>query len=340
MPPDIEPAVVIPRFDLALQAQEILRALLAVAGGRGDAPSDAVPALEEAFAAWLGARHAIFVPSARTGLYLILEAAQRLGRIPAPHDAPGATVLVPSWTHASVPAVVKAAGWTPRFLDCDPAAQNSSPAHADAAGAWGGAVAAIVTHLYGCPADSEAWVAEARSRNMLVIEDCAQALGARLRGRKVGTFGDAAYFSFSLTKNFTTLGGGMVTTSDDALASAIREHVVAGRPDGAAARRALLKPLVMGMGFRVATWPRVFAATLYPGLRLGWALKGRDVLHELFDEPVRFSIPREPVRAPFAAQARVGLGLLPRLEGDNARRTAIGRRLRAGLEGKIGRAHV
>ena len=326
--------MVIPRFDLALRLGEILPALLQVAAGRGDASPDAVPAFEQAFADWLGTRHAIFVPSARTGLYLILEAAQRLGRLPRDLSpgGPRPGVLVPSWTHASVPTVVRSAGWEPRFLDCDPSAQNSTPAHADAANAWDGAVAAIVTHLYGCPTDSQEWVDRARARGMLVVEDCAQALGARLRGRKVGTFGDAAYFSFALTKNFTTLGGGMVATSDDALAAAMRERMQTVPAGGAAARKALLKPLVMGLGFRVATWPSIFAATLYPALRVGWKLTGRDRLHDLFDEPVRFSPPQGAIGSPFGVQATVGLHQLPRLDAENARRTAIGRRLRAALE--------
>ena len=323
--------MVIPRFDLALRMGEIVSALAQVATGRGDATPGAVPSLEQAFASWLGTRHALFVPSARTGLYLILDAARRLGRLP--QDGAEGGVLLPSWTHASVPAVVQSAGWTPRFLDCDPSTQNASPDHADVAGAWDGAVATIVTHLYGCPADSQAWAQRARARGMLVIEDCAQALGARLRGQKVGTFGDAAYFSFALTKNFTTLGGGMVATSDDALAEAMRERMQTVPAGGEAARRALLKPLIMGLGFRVATWPAVFGATLYPALRLGWKVTGRDCLHDLFDEPVRFSPPQGPIRSPFAVQATVGLQQLPRLEAENARRADLGRRLREGLLG-------
>ncbi|MBM3464451.1 MAG: hypothetical protein FJX76_20335 [Armatimonadetes bacterium] len=317
--------MVVPRFDLAVSGTQLAAVLRRVASGRAAAHPEQVAEFQSRFASWLGVEHAIFLPSARSGLYLILKAAEKIGR--APQARP--EVLVPAWTHASVPAVVEAAGWRPRYLDCDVETMNSEPRHVPA-DAWDSAWAAIATHLYGTPCDAEAWVREARGRGMFVIEDCAQALGARLRGRRAGTFADASYFSFAVTKNFTTLGGGMVATNDDELAGAIREMI------SGSARGPLLKPAVMGMAFRLATNPTVFSLTVYPGLRLGWAMTGRDLLHEAFDEPVRFQAPLNGVPAPYAVQSWLGTQCLPGLDPANARRAAAGRGLHAALRGTPG----
>ena len=84
--------------------------------------------------------------------------------------------------------------------------------------------AVIVTHLYGRLADIEQIAALARKAGQKVIEDCAQAHGARRHGRKAGSFGDIAAFSFYPTKNLGALGdGGAVLTSDDGLAARVRQ---------------------------------------------------------------------------------------------------------------------
>jgi len=306
--------VIVPRFDLAVTGGDLARALLRLAGGR-EGDGGAVASFERQFAEWLGVRHARFVPSARVGLWMLLQAAHRV------RSADRREVLIPAWTHASVPAVVEASGSTPRFLDCDLDTQNT-PVERVPDDVWERAWAAIPTHLYGGPVDSEAWATRARAEGLWVFEDCAQALGARLRGRRVGTFADGAYFSFALTKNFTTLGGGMVATDRDDLAGALDELLDRGRT----APRPL-KPAVMGLAFRFATRPAIFGATVYPGLRLGWKLTGRDLLHEAFDEPVKFVPPAGRVPRPHCAQALMGVEALPHLDRQNARRREIGLRL-------------
>jgi perosamine synthetase len=82
--------------------------------------------------------------------------------------------------------------------------------------------AIIVVHLYGHPADMKAFREIADDYKLALVEDCAQAHGAMFMGRKVGTFGEVATFSFYATKNMTTGEGGMVVTNDDRIAEKIR----------------------------------------------------------------------------------------------------------------------
>lgn len=319
--------MVVPRFDLAVTTPALLAAARAVVTRQGAADSGALRRFESDLAAWLGPdQSAVFVPSARSGLYLILDGLRRLGRIAADRRL----VVMPAWTHESVLVVVRAAGFTPWFVDCNPNTLN-----ADADGVppevWPHTAAAIVTHLYGTPAETVGWVRHARAHGVAVIEDCAQGLGARTPdGQRCGAQGDASYYSFQLTKNFTTLGGGAVTTRDADLAALLAESVVPrpSRPD-----RSLLVQIAKGLAFRLATRPLVFGATVYPALRAGWALTGRDRLHDAFEEQIHFSPPRGLMPAPAAAQADLGRRQLPALDAANARRTAAGTRLRALLEG-------
>lgn len=322
--------MVIPRFDLAVTAPQLLTVARRLATGRGEGDARALRRFETHFAEWLGdGMSAVFVQSARSGLYLILDALRRLDRLPANRPL----VIMPAWTHESVPAVVAAAGLQPWFVDCNPDTLNADAGTVPAE-VWARACAAIVTHLYGTPAETAEWVRQGRAHGVAVIEDCAQGLGARTAdGVQCGAQGEASYFSFQLTKNFTTLGGGMVASSDPALAALLRAGVSEqpSRPD-----RALYAQAVKGLAFRFATRPAVFGATVYPALRLGWALTGRDLLHEAFDEKISFAAPSGLMRAPAGVQADLGAVQLPTLEAANARRTAIGTRLRELLAGTPG----
>ena len=128
-------------------------------------------------------------------------------------------------------AAIERTGARPCFVDIDANSYTMDPHHLDrtitatltktATGAWAGAV--IPVHLYGHPADMPAITAIARSRRLLVIEDCAQAHGARLNGRRAGSWGDLAAFSFYPTKNLAALGdAGAVVTGDPSLADRVR----------------------------------------------------------------------------------------------------------------------
>jgi dTDP-4-amino-4,6-dideoxygalactose transaminase len=172
-----------------------------------------VTAFEEEFAAYCGARHAIGVGNGLDALRLIL-----LG-----YDLePGDEVIVPSNTFIATWLGVTQAGATPVPVEPDAATHNVT-ADAVAAAITPATKAIMPVHLYGQPADMEGIVKLGRSHGIPVIEDAAQAQGARYKGRRAGALADAAGFSFYPGKNLGAHGdAGAITTDDDALAERIR----------------------------------------------------------------------------------------------------------------------
>ena len=149
-----------------------------------------VAAFEQAFAARLGANHAIGASYGRTAFYFILEALQ----LPR-----GSEIILPALTFWVVPELARAAGLRVRFADVDPATFCMDPAALERA-ITGKTRAVVPTHLFGLPCDMDAILDLAGRHNLAVIEDCAHALGATYRGRPVGSFGDGALFSFQTLK--------------------------------------------------------------------------------------------------------------------------------------------
>ncbi len=172
-----------------------------------------VTAFEEEFAAFCDAGHAIGVGSGLDALRLILVA-YGVGH--------GDEVLVPSNTFIATWLAVTHAGATPVPVEPDPMTHNLN-AEAVEAAITPATKAIMPVHLYGSPADMDGLLAIGRDRGIPVVEDAAQAPGARYRGRRTGSLGDAAGFSFYPGKNLGALGdAGAVTTDDDALAERVR----------------------------------------------------------------------------------------------------------------------
>jgi dTDP-4-amino-4,6-dideoxygalactose transaminase len=135
---------------------------------------------------------------------------------------PGDEVVTVSWTFiASIEAIVHA-GATPRVVDIDPRTFAMDPASLEAA-ITARTRAIIPVHVFGHPVDMDAIRRITEPRGIAILEDAAQAHGARYKGRRVGSLGDAAAFSFYLTKNLGGYGeGGAVTSSSDAFADQLR----------------------------------------------------------------------------------------------------------------------
>lgn len=180
-----------------------------------------VAAFEEEFAGFVGTRHAIGVGSGTDALVVALRA---LGI--GPNDA----VLTVSHTAVATVAAIELTGATPVLLDVDPVTFTIDTTALDTVLAdwradhnlFGGAAprAIIPVHLYGHPADMPEIMRVAHANGLAVVEDCAQAHGATLNGRRVGTWGDLATFSFYPTKNLSAIGdGGAVVTNDRELAT-------------------------------------------------------------------------------------------------------------------------
>jgi dTDP-3-amino-3,4,6-trideoxy-alpha-D-glucose transaminase len=165
------------------------------------------------FAAYLGVRHCVGVNSGTDAMTLALAA---LG------IAEGDEVITVSLTAAGTVMPVLQLKAMPRFVDVDPPTHGIDLAQLEAA-ITPRSAAILPVHLHGYPVNMPALMAIAQRHGLAVIEDCAQAHGARVGNRFVGTFGDMAIFSFYPTKNLGCAGdGGAVVTNDDALAKRLR----------------------------------------------------------------------------------------------------------------------
>jgi dTDP-4-amino-4,6-dideoxygalactose transaminase len=172
-------------------------------------------AFEASFAEYCGSAHGIGVANGLDAIFLILKG-YGIG--------PGDEVIVPSNTFIATWLAVSHCGARPVPVEPLEGTYNLDPARVEAAiGANTRAILAV--HLYGQPADMAPLQEIARRRGLKLIEDAAQAHGARYHGGVVGQLGDAAAFSFYPGKNLGALGdGGAVTTSDDGLAERIRTY--------------------------------------------------------------------------------------------------------------------
>jgi dTDP-4-amino-4,6-dideoxygalactose transaminase len=160
---------------------------------------------EREFAASVGCEHAIALANGTVALELALVA---LG------IGPGDEVIVPCKTFIATASAVVMRGAVPVIADVDPDSQNIT-AETVAAVLSPRSKAIIAVHLAGWPCDLDPILNLARSRGLKLIEDCAQAQGARYKGRPVGSLGDIGAFSFCQDKIMTTGGeGGMLTTND------------------------------------------------------------------------------------------------------------------------------
>lgn len=191
---------------------------------------DEVAAFEREFAAHGGAAHGAGVNSGTSALHLALLALE---------VGPGDEVITVPNTFVATVAAIRYTGARPVFVDVDPVTFTMDPSRVEAA-ITPRTKALLPVHLYGQPADMDPILEIARRRGLRVIEDAAQAHGARYRGRAVGSLGDLACFSFYPGKNLGAYGeGGMVLTQDEGLARTVRmlrdwgqdrkhHHVLAG----------------------------------------------------------------------------------------------------------------
>jgi dTDP-4-amino-4,6-dideoxygalactose transaminase len=169
-------------------------------------------AFEEDFAAYLGVKHVVGVGSGTDAIHLVLRA---LG------VGPGDEVVIPANTCVPTAAGVAASGATPVLADIEFETFTLCPESLEDA-VTGRTKAIVPVHLYGHPCEMDAIIDIARSRGVLVVEDCAQAHGAAYRSVKCGALGDAAAFSFYPTKNLGAYGdGGAVATNDDGIAERV-----------------------------------------------------------------------------------------------------------------------
>lgn len=174
-------------------------------------------AFEREYAAYCGTRHCVGVGNGLDALTLTLRAWRELGVLAA-----GDEVIVPANTYIATILAITENGLTPVLVEPDAATCNLNASQIEAH-LSARTRAILPVHLYGQTADMSAINAIARRHGLSVLEDCAQAHGARHADVRAGALGDAAGHSFFPSKNLGALGdGGAVTTNDDALADTLR----------------------------------------------------------------------------------------------------------------------
>lgn len=269
----------------------------------------AVQALEDKLCAYTGAAHAVAVSMARTGIYLTLSAL----------ISPGTRVLMSPYTIADVVNMVVSAGGVPVFCDVERETGNISADEVvrridDNVGC------VLVTHFYGMACDIERIAELCRDRGLPLVEDCAQALGTRVGGRLVGTFGVAGVFSFGLYKNATGFLGGAVVTSSAELARSIKEAL---EDEPVESSSKLLGQVIRGAIMDIATYPLLFRALTYWVFRFGYLRRASWAVGRFdFDSNAQLvdSIPSTYLRRLSDAQATVILSALNRIDGETSER--------------------
>jgi dTDP-4-amino-4,6-dideoxygalactose transaminase len=189
------------------------RMVLASLAGDNHAFGPNCEAFQEEFAAWNGNRAAVTTNSGTAALHMCVAACG---------CGAGDEVIVPAYTWSSSATCVLHHNAVPVFVDIDWETMNIDPSGIEAA-VSGKTRAIIAVHLHGLACDMDAVLAVAGRHGLKVIEDCCQAHGATFGGRKVGTFGDCAAFSFNQNKCLCAGEGGMFVTDDEALLQAARQ---------------------------------------------------------------------------------------------------------------------
>lgn len=196
-------------------------AVLAVLASGMIAQGPVTAAFEEEFAAYCGAPHAVAVSNGTTALHAALLAAG---------VGPKDEVVVPAFSFFATASVVSMCNARPVFADVDAATATIDPA--DVLAKVGPKTKAVIgVHLYGQPCDAGAIREICDDKGLVFIEDAAQAHGATYQGKKTGSLGDLACFSFYATKNLATGEGGMVTTASDEYDAQLRRTINHGQSE-------------------------------------------------------------------------------------------------------------
>jgi dTDP-4-amino-4,6-dideoxygalactose transaminase len=276
--------------------------------------TEATSAFEQAFAEYVGCRHAIAVASGRLAMHLILEAC----------DArPGDEALVPAFNLFAVIERFCQLGVSPRFCDIRREDLNIDPDDVEEK-ITPRTRFLLATHMFGHPADVTRLADIAQRHGLTLLEDCAHAMGSQWGGRMVGTFGRASIFSFSVLKLVTTFGGGMIATNDDRIAQRIRQRLT--RAPSAGSFAVGLKKAITGSIMDFGTRGPVFSLGAWPALRVLRSLRPgfqREMMTESPRIDRNFRPDAVPPLHPF--QSRLGLSQLAQVEQWISKRREVGR---------------
>ncbi len=298
-----------------------LRTLLGCAMGGTVQEGPALDAFSKKFSSWLKVPHVFGAASGRSAFQLALES---LGL------EKGKEIIFPVFTFPVIPMVAKLLGYKPVFCDVDPVTFNSGPEHiAPLVNERTGAV--LATHLFGQPCKIQEIGELVKKRNVRMLEDCAHALGVRVAGKSVGTFGDIGVYSFAEGKNMPCFGGGAIATFDEGIAR--RARAVLEKAPMPASGAVLKKASVIWMLW-LLTRPEIFGVTVYPALRLKLLLGQPLMDSEVGDELLHtFSASAPRVYRLANLQAALGMIQLDRIDAFNEGARKNARILSESLDG-------
>jgi perosamine synthetase len=280
---------------------------------------DSCQELEKSLAS-LGAPHAVLTPRARVAIHLAVKALIR----------PGQKVVLSPYTIADVVNMVVAAGGVPVFADIERETCNVDPAEIEKlVDRDTGAV--MITHLHGLACDMDVIPRVCAERGVPLIEDAAQAFGARFAGRPVGTFGDAGIFSFGKYKNVNAFLGGVITTRRADLAEKARAELAPWPFQDAGG---YLSEAAHGLATDLATWPPLFRAFTFWVFRFAFlqelSILNRQVSFDV-DPELRRELPEHYRRRMTPLQARLVLRQLARVDEHTRERVERARLYHDGL---------
>ena len=294
-----------------------IKAFIRGEGVRGPA----VRKFEERFAQYHGVKNAISASYGRMAFYYILQALE----LPR-----GSEIIFPALTFWVVPEMARILGFRPVFVDIDPLTFNMDPATLTSAITSNTRVI-VPTHLYGQPCEMDPIVDIAKAHDLFIVEDCAHALGATYKGRKVGTFGKAAFFSFQMLKPLNSYGGGIAITNDSELAQRIRMQAEAEPWPGA---RDVFQKIVLGNLQRKLIGPYGFTFTMFLAFYIASFFGDYDLSRYLWEKIRPLDpLPKSYRRRYSNAQAMLGAAMLDKIDAFNALNRTHAERLTAGLSG-------
>ena len=310
----------IPRYGVRHVSGSVEPAFTAFKQGRG-VQGPEIRLFEERFAAYHGTPDAVTASYGRMAFYYILRA------LALP---PRSEVIFPALTFWVIPEMARSCGLRPVFVDIDPLTFNMDPEKIKAV-LTPRTRAIVPTHLYGQPCDMTRIMSAARKHNLIVIEDCAHALGATYNGARTGTFGDAAFFSFQMLKGLNAYGGGMAITNDAGLAGKIRAEAESEPwPTALEVKKRLLsgqvvRALISRTGFTFGLFIPFYVSSFW---------RHHDVNQFLWEKTRPLNPLPQSYRQRFSnAQAIIGLRGLEGLDAFNARSRANAEHLTKGLAG-------
>jgi perosamine synthetase len=278
---------------------------------------------ERAFADRLGVSNAVTTSYGRMAFRYLLQAFD----LPA-----GSEVIFPALTFWVVPEIARISGLTPVFADIDPNTFGLCPQSFEAAITERTRMV-VPTHLWGLPCDMDPILEIAARHKLLVVEDCAHALGASYRGREVGTLGDAAFFSFQTLKPLNSYGGGVAVARHASVLQRVRAYA---ESEPWPTLKEMRWNLFRGRVQRISTRGNTFTLSLFPVALISSYL-GIDASAWLW-EGVRplDPLPDEYHRRYANVQAAIALEGLKYLDEWTARTRAHARQMDRALSGVDG----